>query len=203
MISLGAHGPAFAHDVSSLRWRRQKDNMLWTEIYQRLHRDRDDQLTWDRLDAAVRSWARPDLWNRGWTVVDDVVAETCAEVVMALHKARGAETFAGFVRGHYLNVRRRFIVARQALATPLDGFDPPAATEETVESPQLRVLETCLETLPERERQAIRLRYFEEAAAERIAEVPGVTPGNARRIVFNGLARLRRCAAQSLTPLTA
>jgi len=59
------------------------------------------------LESGIRSWARAELWQRGWTVVDDVVAETAAEVVLAMRKARGADTFGGFVRGHYLNVRRR------------------------------------------------------------------------------------------------
>jgi RNA polymerase sigma factor (sigma-70 family) len=172
--------------------------MDWAEIYLRLKRNRNDQTAWDGLEAGVRAWARPDLWNRGWALVDDVVAETSAEALLALERARGAETFAGFVRGHYLNVRRRTLVARQAAVTSLEGVDPPATTERSVEPPEWRVLDACLETLPAREREAVRLRYYEDAAAERIAAALAVTPGNARRIVFNGLARLRRCASQTL-----
>lgn len=150
------------------------------------------------LDAGVRAWARADLWNRGWTAVDDAVAESCADVVLAIEKARGAHTFAGFVRGVYLNVRRRAIAAARAPVTTLEGVDPPALPEEPIDVTEWRVLDGCLEALPDREREAVRLRYFEGAAAERIATTLAVTPGNARRIVFNGLAKVRRCAKEAL-----
>src|SRR5262245_39730652 len=133
--------------------------MDWAEIYHRLKRNRNDRAAWDGLEAGIRAWARPDLWNRGWALVDDVVAETSAEALLALERARGAETFAGFVRGHYLNVRRRTLVVRQMAVTSLEGVDPPAATDHAVEPPEWRVLDSCLEALPAREREAVRQRY--------------------------------------------
>ena len=42
------------------------------------------------------------------------------------------------------------------------------------------------------ERQAVQLRYLEDASADEIAAALGVTPNNARQIVFVGLDRLRR-----------
>jgi RNA polymerase sigma factor (sigma-70 family) len=172
--------------------------MRWAEIYERLAHDRDSQRAWEMLDAGIRVWARADLWQRGWTVVDDVVAETSTDVVLAIHKARTAETFAGFVRGHYLNVRRRAFAPAPMSTTSLQGIDPPAPASEYAEAPEWRVLDQCLDALPDREREAVRLRYFEEAGAERIAAALAVTPGNARRIVFNGLAKLRQCARAAL-----
>jgi RNA polymerase sigma factor (sigma-70 family) len=173
--------------------------MLWPDIYQRLRRDPNDQAAWDMLDAGVRAWARPDLWNRGWTAVDDTVAEVCSEAVLSLDKARGGETFAGFVRGIYLNVRRRTLVAARANIASLDGVDPPAAPDEPFDDTSWNVLDECLSALPAREREAVRLRYFQQAATERIAATLDVTPVNARRIVFNGLAKLRRCAKEALS----
>ncbi len=66
--------------------------MRWADIYHGLRHDPNDQRAWDQLEAGIRAWARPDLWNRGWTVVDDVVAEACTEVVLALDKAHSAGT---------------------------------------------------------------------------------------------------------------
>ena len=172
--------------------------MRWSEIYERLTEDRNDQQAWNMLESGIRSWARADLWQRGWTLVDDVVAETASDAVLSLRKARGADTFAGFVRGHYLNVRRRALGRVLIPTTSLDGVDPPAWVDEEPDAAQLRVLEACLEALPQRERAAVRLRYFEQAAAERIAAELAVSPGNARRIVFNGLARLRECVRTAL-----
>jgi RNA polymerase sigma factor (sigma-70 family) len=168
--------------------------MDWAEIYGRLQQDANDLPPWTALERQVHSWARLDLWTRGTAVVDDVVADTCASVLLGLVRARGAATFAGFVRGHYLNARR------QAIAAPptqtLDDYRPDAHTDHTagaVEDHRWEVVEGCLERLPPRERIAVDLRYFEEASAERIAAVLDVGIGNARRIVFNGLARLRQC----------
>src|SRR5262249_26163638 len=103
--------------------------MRWDTIYQRLTRDRNDHEAWDMLQAGCRAWARADRWNRGWTAVDDAVAESCADVVLAIDKARGADTFAGFARGVYLNVRRRVIAAARVPVTTLEGIDPPALPE--------------------------------------------------------------------------
>jgi hypothetical protein len=153
--------------------------MDWAEIYARLQRDANDLPPWTALERQVRGWARLDLWTRGTAVVDDVVADTCASVLL----------------GHYLNARR------QAIAAPptqtLDDYQQPDAHTDhaagALEDHRWEVVEGCLERLPPRERIAVDLRYFEEASAERIAEVLDVGIGNARRIVFNGLARLRQC----------
>jgi RNA polymerase sigma factor (sigma-70 family) len=165
----------------------------WAGLYRRLARDRNDQHGWDTLEASVRAWAQQDLWQRGWTVVDDAVAESCADVVLGLEKARGPETFAGFVRGQYLNVRRRVLQRLRLPVTSLPQLDPPALDDGVLDERRWRALDDCLAMLPTRDREAVRLRYFAQATAERIAAALGVRPGNARRIVFNGVARLRRC----------
>lgn len=177
--------------------------MEWPEIYKRLKRDPDDTQAWDALEQHVRAWARPQLWDLGWHVVEDAVADTCSTVVLCIARARAAETFSNFTYGHYLNVRRRVLSAHRWRHAPLDGFDPPAPPEAAEPDERVAMLRACLDGLPPRDRQAVQLRYFEDHSSEQIAAALGVTAGNARRIVFNGLARLRRCLAHRLSGLGA
>jgi RNA polymerase sigma factor (sigma-70 family) len=124
---------------------------------------------------------------------DDVVADTCSSVVLSIAKARGGQTFAGFVKGWYLNARRR---ALRELARQPDLLPETAATSDNLYSacdPGLDLVRQCWKLLTARERMAVKLRYFDEASSEQIAHALQVAPGNARRIVFNGLAKLRRC----------
>jgi RNA polymerase sigma factor (sigma-70 family) len=172
----------------------------WHEIYSRLRRDREDGQAWVALEQGVRAWARPELWGRGWHVVDDVVADTCSAVVVGLEGAHGGGTFAGFVRGHYLNARRRALrEGHRPEVSLVSGFDVPAPAPETwPDEEELSALRRCLAVLPLREREAVRLRYFEGQSSAEMGAALGVTEGNARRILCLGMARLRRCLAELL-----
>jgi RNA polymerase sigma factor (sigma-70 family) len=167
--------------------------MDWNEIYVRLTSDSNDRLAWEAVERRVEVWARAGLWMHGQHLIEDAVVDTCAGIALGLDHARGAETFAGFAYGHFLNARRRL---RRSMATgtvTLDGIDvaAPQAAEE-LDAETLVRLKGALELLPRRERTAVVLRYFEELSAIQIAAHLGVTSGNARRILFNGLRRLRR-----------
>jgi RNA polymerase sigma factor (sigma-70 family) len=174
--------------------------MEWAEIYARLMRDREDVASWEAMEQRVRAWARPDLWTRGWHLVEDAVADTCASAVLALEGARGPETFAGYVRGHYLNIRRRLLRETSRPEFPLPpALDlPRPAPDEPPSDLELRALEQCLETLTGRELLAVRMRYYDDRPSADIAAALRVNVGNARKILFKGLTRLRRCAHAAL-----
>ena len=166
----------------------------WQEIYERLAVDSNDATALRALQKHVERWARAVFSVRGRYVIEDAVAETCAAVVVGIADARGAETFAGFAYGHFLNVRRRLLreqTWRQRLQELRDLDIPSEAPEESPDAELEALLRRALATLPERERKAVTLRYFQEQSAAHIAAELGVTNGNARRIVFNGLRRLR------------
>jgi RNA polymerase sigma factor (sigma-70 family) len=168
--------------------------MDWEFIYQRLTRDCEDALAWRALERRVESWARAVFRGRGHSVVEDVVAETCASVALGMAAARGPETFSGFVYGHFLNVRRRALRADWLTQSSksLEDIDIAAGAAEDEPDPDaIARLRRALGDLPARERRAVTLRYFHELPSASIAAELGVTTGNARRIVFNGLRRLR------------
>src|ERR687886_1852465 len=81
----------------------------WQELYERLAVDSNDATALRALQKHVERWARAVFSVRGRYVIEDAVAETCAAVVVGIADARGAETFAGFAYGHFLNVRRRLL----------------------------------------------------------------------------------------------
>ncbi|MBI3967351.1 MAG: sigma-70 family RNA polymerase sigma factor [Chloroflexi bacterium] len=169
--------------------------MDWTEIYTRLAADRDDPVAIAALAERVRATARRKLGGLDAAAVEDAIAETCAHTVLGLASAHGAETFRGFVLGHLLNARQRALRWRPATVGSLEDADEPAVEDDAGPAPdELELLRECFGELPERERRAVALRFFADAAAERIAAELGVTIANARRIVFNGVAHLRRCA---------
>jgi RNA polymerase sigma factor (sigma-70 family) len=164
----------------------------WQDIYQRLQVERNDRVAWQGLEQRVRRWARLVLASRGAHAIDDAVADTCAAVLLNLGSARGADTFAGYVYGHFLNARRGVLRTSQLLTLGLDEIEVAApAADDGLDPSALWHLELALAALPPRERQAIALRYFEDQSSTAIGTALGVTRGNARRIVHNALRGLR------------
>lgn len=176
----------------------------WATICTRLRFDSNDQAAWDALEGRVRVWAVDRLRGLGSEIVEDAIADMCASVVMDLPAARGPDTFRGFVLGKCLNVAKGAFrlgqLERVSLDRAVELADVPSATAD---DPRFAVLDHCLERLPERDRRAVELRYFAKARAEQIARELRVSEGNARRIVFNGVNRLRKCAQAAVGPLTA
>jgi RNA polymerase sigma factor (sigma-70 family) len=170
----------------------------WPEIYAGLRANRNDPLAWSALEARVRAWARPALGSHGPDLVEDAVADACTRAVLDLAAARGPDTFRGFVKGKFLNARKAAIAwVHQPVIRLDDALEPAAPDDDAGLGATARLyeaLDRCMETLPPRDRRAVELRYYEDAHAAAIARELDVTEGNARRIVFNGLNRLRRCA---------
>ena len=168
--------------------------MEWEEIYRRLVADANDDLAWRALEQRVHHWARAALWSRGPQLVEWAVTDTCSAIAVNLRAARGPETFSGFAYGCFLNVRRCLLrdEAAAAKTQTLEGVDLAAPQAHEGPDPEVVLrLRRALAALPVRERSAVTLRYFEELPSAAIGSALGVTSGNARRIVFNGLRRLR------------
>jgi RNA polymerase sigma factor (sigma-70 family) len=166
--------------------------MDWEQIYHRLASDTNDAEAWAALERRARIWARAVFWKHGRDAIEDVVADTCAAIALGLSGARGAETFAGYAYGQFLNARRRMLRNGLPSGVPLGTFDIAAPLEEDeLDTDSLMRLRHALATLPQRERTAVTMRYFHELSSASIATELGVTDGNARRILFNGLRRLR------------
>jgi RNA polymerase sigma factor (sigma-70 family) len=168
-------------------------------MYARLAQDRNDEAAWKAVEHWVRIWARSVLARFGPEVINDAVADTCASVAITFERAHGAETFRGFVLGHWLNTRRRVFESRPAaIATvALESVDLRVydRSDDGLDPDQVAWLHHAIEELPERQRRALVLRYFDGFSACEIGAKLDVSDCNARRLVFNALARLRQAAA--------
>jgi RNA polymerase sigma factor (sigma-70 family) len=176
---------------------QESQRMQWCQIHTRLAEDREDHEAWTALEQRIRAWARCNIPTE--TLVDDVVGDACSSVLVSLTHARNAKTFGGFVLGHCLNARRHVRQVFRENCSSLEGIDvaePEPEPESTVDDKILLRLRTALASLPDRQRQAVILRYFERLPTARIAAELGVSDVNARRIIFNGLSRLRQALRQ-------
>ena len=171
-------------------------------ICTRLRLDANDQAAWEALDARIRTWAHDRLRDLGPEILEDAVADMCSSVVMDLPAARGPDTFRGFVLGKCLNVVKGAVRLAERERVPLEQvLEMPALASFEPDDPRFVVIDRCLEGLPDRELRAVELRYFANARADQIARELRVSEGNARRIVFNGVNRLRKCAQAAVGSL--
>jgi RNA polymerase sigma factor (sigma-70 family) len=173
-------------------------DQVWSDLYARLSRDRQDAAAWQEVADRVRGWARVQLGRRGWEAVEEAVAETCAALAVSFDRARGADTFRGYAGCCFWTARRRVLLQLVRPHASLDGVEVPAPTEAGLDADTIGLLRHCLEALPPRERAAVRMRYLEDADSASIADALAVSEGNARQLVFRGLARLRPMVAAAL-----
>jgi RNA polymerase sigma factor (sigma-70 family) len=175
---------------------RESHDLAWQSIYARLRVDRDDRIAFEALWRRVARWANRQLYGPGLLreLREDVVAETCAATILGIEHAYGADTFSGFVFGQFLTARRRYLRYARLEIIALEDVHPAGAYDDEPQEDELALLEACLLELRPRERQAVELRYFACASSTEIASALDVSTTNARRIVFNGLQRLRRGA---------
>src|SRR5215207_8912787 len=131
----------------------------WQQIYMRLRSNREDVIAWQALERRVRAWLRSDQ-PQTTDVLDDAVAEVLASVCLSFERARGPETFRGFVHGHRLNVRRRMWSRLNAPLISLEELDDvPRAGHASAPAPEPYGLAEALQALPPRERDAVTLRF--------------------------------------------
>jgi RNA polymerase sigma factor for flagellar operon FliA len=166
------------------------------------------------VDAIVARFARrlPSSVRR-----DDLRGAAMLGLVLALREGRHSndESFAGYVR---IRVRgaivdelrradwspRRRKDADPALGTVVVGFDDLPVTRaanlaaegasplETLEAKQARrLVAQGLQLLPERERELLRLRYFECLPAKDIANLMGVSEARISQLHVRAMRRLK------------
>lgn len=166
--------------------------MGWSEIYLRLASDLNDPQAWTAAERIIRGWAYAALRHYGGNTVEDAVADTCATLAINFDRAHGPLTFGGFTLGIFYNARRRALRTAHAALVSLDCVELATESDELDDVDELDALRAALRALPERESRALRLRYFTDASGAEIATELGVSEVNARRILCNALARLRR-----------
>lgn len=123
----------------------------------------------------------------------DATQETALRFLKALPGFRGDSQLQTWSLGIALNVVRE--IKRKRIGDSLES-DPEIATDERsfgnledVESKEM--LKASLDTLPERQREALVLRFFEELSVEETAKAMNCAVGTVKATVHQALRALR------------
>lgn len=167
----------------------------WSQLHASLRQDPGDVQAWLDLEEQVRQLVQEHLPGLDIGAAQEAVEQICVQVAADLGKALGPGTFQGFVCGQLLTVRRRMLARAKTGRSdvPTEGLDVPNLLEGDPGELALALLAQCLGALPQSDRRAVELRYFQQASAAEIAIALGVSDGRARRIVYSSLAHLRSC----------
>jgi RNA polymerase sigma factor (sigma-70 family) len=135
-------------------------------------------------------------------MAEDVCHETLLRVVHAIRggKLDAGEKVAGFVSGTTRNVIREFR-RNQQRATPIDDRDFPGPDSTAAVDPPLRLaIERVLQRLKPRDRDLLRLYYYEEQSKEEIARRLGIDPERVRLVKSRALKSFREFYLRIINP---
>ena len=130
-------------------------------------------------------------------LAEDIVQEAFVRLYGRFRDLRNPDAFDAYLRRTVVNLarthfRRRKVERRHA---------PPLSEEPTASEPpdlgERDELWTVLQSLPERQRTAIVLRFYEDLSEVSTAEVMGCPVGTVKSLVSRGLARLRETVPRS------
>ena len=154
-----------------------------------------------RRDRAAQAAVLRLLQDRLWRVchsllgsrllAEDAVQETALRILESLPRFDGRSRVSTWATGIALNVCRELRRGELRAATPPQHAfavvrrDPPEA-EQTLQ------LHAALSKLPQRQREAVVLRFLEAMDVNETAELMGCAPGTVKASVHAGLRNLRR-----------
>jgi RNA polymerase sigma factor (sigma-70 family) len=152
-----------------------------------------------RHAATIHGWFRA---RTAESVAVELTAETFAQAALSLGRFRDlAEgSAAPWLYGIARNLLRKYAEhervdarARMRLGVPVHSSDDLEQVDERERATRLRpALTAALETLPQAQREAVRLRVVDELPYEQVAGALGCTPIAARLRVLRGLGSLNR-----------
>jgi RNA polymerase sigma-70 factor (sigma-E family) len=125
-------------------------------------------------------------------VAEDIVQDAFVKVIGRLVHLRNPDAFPAYLRVTVLNLSRSTF-RRRASERRLVGATGPLTRRETTE-PDLAgrdALRTALLALPERQRAALVLRYYQDMDDSEIAAALGCRPGTVRSLLSRGTQGLR------------
>lgn len=123
---------------------------------------------------------------------EELVQDTLVRLYPKWHHVEGADIPLAYVRraltNGYVNQRRRASRREFAYADVPESIDDYDATMQLADRDEIWA---GLSRLPERQRAALVLRYFEDLSDEATAETLGCRVGTVRSLISRGLASLR------------
>lgn len=124
-----------------------------------------------------------------WSEAEELAQEAMVRTLRAWPRIRERDNPAVYARTVLVN-RRRSLFRRAKLAEQHEAaIPPPRSLQEDVE--QRTVVWAALLELPQRQRAAVVLRYYEDLSEAQTAAALGVAVGTVKSLVHKGLAQLR------------
>ena len=125
---------------------------------------------------------------------EDIVAEAFCELHRRWSRLRDPLAASGYLRAVVCNLVRMHLrhlqVVRRHAELPLPDADS-AESQVVLREDQHEVVD-ALRRLPERQRQALVLRYWMDLREHEVADAMGITTGAVKAHVFRGMAALTR-----------
>ncbi|MEM9186545.1 MAG: RNA polymerase sigma factor [Planctomycetota bacterium] len=126
---------------------------------------------------------------------EEAVQETASRLVSAVGAFAGRSTARTWAIGFALNVcrerrRRRRFADDSALVDHPD--DRPAPDQHAAAVEQADALRRAISDLPERQREAITLRYLEQMTVRQTAEAMACAEGTVKAAIWQAIRRLRQ-----------
>lgn len=174
----------------------------WPRFYDALKADRLDAETWTEIAARLRYLARRGLYRFGEDIVEEAAQDACMRVFVGFDRARGRETFEGFVYGCYMSARNAVLTHEDRPLEPLDDVDETDATPlgGGLEVDERAALIHCLAELPETHRDLVRLVYLNGYRPSQLTDRFSKTANALRVRLHRALCALRCCIRKTLEP---
>lgn len=127
---------------------------------------------------------------------EDLLQAALAKTYLAWDRIQDRAAVDGYVRRAMVNTQISWWRRRKLEIYPTDRVpDQPVDDDHTRRTELHDALRRALDRLPERQRVAVQLRYYEDMPETEIAEVLGISVGTVKSTVSRAMAKLRDDAA--------
>jgi RNA polymerase sigma-70 factor (sigma-E family) len=122
---------------------------------------------------------------------EDLLQAALAKTYLAWDRIEDRSAVDGYVRRAMVNTQISWWRRRKLDVYPTDQVPDRPVDDHTDRSEMHDALGRALRRLPERQRLAVMLRYYEDMSEREIAEVLGVSVGTVKSTVSRAMTRLR------------
>lgn len=122
---------------------------------------------------------------------EDLLQSALAKTYVAWDRIEDRAAVDGYVRRAMVNTQISWWRRRKLEIYPTDRLPDRPVQDHTDRSEMHDALGRALDRLPERQRIAVMLRYYEDMSEREIAEALGVSVGTVKSTVSRAMTRLR------------
>jgi RNA polymerase sigma-70 factor (sigma-E family) len=122
---------------------------------------------------------------------EDLLQSALAKTYLAWDRIQDRAAVDGYVRRAMVNTRISWWRHRKLEVYPTDELPEQPVDDHTGTTELHDALGRALDKLPERQRLAVKLRYYEDMPETEIAKVLGVSIGTVKSTVSRAMAKLR------------